>query len=220
MEKTNKFEYKPITQHQYELFQIAYDHFNNNLFDGDLPQVLVTLQRKAKCGGYFSPERFTQMSTGEILHEIALNPDGFIDGITSKERIMSIFVHEMVHLWQNEFGENKPRKCYHNKEWADKMEQVGLIPTSTGEDGGPRTGQKMSHVIMNGGAFADVCADLLEKIDPVLFNAILLPVEKKETKKSKIVYNCPRGCQKAWAKPGASLMCGDCETKMEGEEEE
>lgn len=164
------------------MLQVAFDHFNNNLFDGELPQVLVTFQRKANCSGYFSPERFTQSSSGEVLCEIALNPDRFISE-NSKEQIMSTLVHEMVHLWQNEFGGHNPRKCYHNKEWADKMEQIGLIPASTGLDGGPRTGQKMNHVIMRGGLFSDVCTDLFEKIDPILFQAILLPVEKKEAKK-------------------------------------
>ena len=52
----------------------------------------------------------------------------------------------MVHLWQHHFGE-RPRKAYHDKQWAAKMREIGLIPTATGELGGKETGQKMSHLI-------------------------------------------------------------------------
>ena len=48
-----------ITITEYQGFQKAYDFFNRELFEGSLPQVLVTLQRHAKTRGYFSPERFS-----------------------------------------------------------------------------------------------------------------------------------------------------------------
>ena len=43
-----------ITLTEYQGFQDAYDFFNRELFDGSLPQVLVTLQRHANTRGYFS----------------------------------------------------------------------------------------------------------------------------------------------------------------------
>ena len=40
----------------------------------------------------------------------------------------------MTHLEQAHFG--KPsRNGYHNKEWADLMERVGLMPSDTGAPG-------------------------------------------------------------------------------------
>jgi hypothetical protein len=58
----------------------------------------------------------------------------------------------MVHNWQHCFG--KPsRNGYHNKEWAQKMDQIGLVPSSTGRPGGKRTGQKVSDYPKPGGAF-------------------------------------------------------------------
>jgi hypothetical protein len=39
-------------------------------------------------------------------------------------------VHEMAHVWQHAHG--KPsRNGYHNKEWAAKMDERGLIPSDT-----------------------------------------------------------------------------------------
>ena len=67
-----------ITAREYGEFQQAFDWFNAHLFDGTLPEALVTLQRKARSRGYFCAERFASRSDQESrVHEIALNPDTF-----------------------------------------------------------------------------------------------------------------------------------------------
>src|SRR6185312_13465100 len=114
-----------ITSQQYLDFQNAFDFFNAELFGGALPQVLVTLQRHARARGYFSPERFHGRGNKTTIHEIALNPDCFCD--SSDEYILSTLVHEQAHLWQQAHG-NPPRRCYHDKEWAAKMKEIGLQP--------------------------------------------------------------------------------------------
>jgi hypothetical protein len=45
--------------------------------------------------------------------------------------ILSTLVHEMVHVWQETYG-NPSRRGYHNRQWAEKMREVGLQPSSTG----------------------------------------------------------------------------------------
>ena len=45
------------------------------------------------------------------------------------------------------------RGGYHNKEWAEKMKEVGLIPSNTGLPGGKQTGQRMTHFFTKNGAF-------------------------------------------------------------------
>jgi hypothetical protein len=121
--------------------RIAYDFFNVELFDGSLPQVLVTLQRPGNSRGYFAPDRFSSRIEEIRTHELALNPDGFIDRIN--EQILSTLVHEQCHVWQQVHG--KPsRRTYHIKEWAAKMKAAGLQPRSTGMVGGKETGQLMT----------------------------------------------------------------------------
>src|SRR5262249_57307599 len=39
-------------------------------------------------------------------------------------------VHEMVHVWQEQYGHPASRG-YHNKQWAAKMKAVGLQPSGT-----------------------------------------------------------------------------------------
>ena len=139
-----------ITVSQYKTFQLAFDYFNAKLFDGGLPQLLVTLQRHGGTLGYFAPKRFIARANGEIAHELALNPDGFLG--RTDEDITSTLIHEQVHLWQQVHG-RPPRRGYHDKQWAGKMKSIGLYPSSTGKVGGKETGGRVSHFIIPGGPF-------------------------------------------------------------------
>ncbi len=144
------------THDTYEELQKAYDYFNKRLFDEELPPCLITLQREKRTYGYFSAGRFVSRE-GAVTDEIALNPAYF--AVCPPEEIMQTLVHEMVHLWQYHFG--KPgRGGYHNKEWAEKMENLGLMPSSTGKEGGARTGDKMADYIIEGGDFENHCNEL------------------------------------------------------------
>jgi hypothetical protein len=142
-----------ITLKEYQGFQRAYDFFNRELFAGSLPQVLVTLQRHANTRGYFSPERFKGRVDRQTVHELALNPDNFTG--RSDEMILSTLVHEMAHVWQETYGDPS-RRGYHNRQWASKMREIGLQPTSTGEPGGMETGQSMTHYILPEGRYAGI----------------------------------------------------------------
>ena len=145
------------TETAYLELQQAYDYFNQHLFDNSLPNCLITLQREKRAYGYFSPERFIKRD-GQKTDEIAMNPAYF--AICPPEEIMQTLVHEMTHLWQFHFG--KPgRRGYHNKEWADKMESLGLMPSSTGKEGGKRTGDSMSDYIIKDSLFDQMCQSLL-----------------------------------------------------------
>lgn len=192
------------TAETYKVFNQAYDFFNRELFEGKLPTCLITMQRKSKAKGYFCAERFeAREDQSHYVHEIALNPHCF-QGETDEE-IISTLVHEMVHLWQQENG--KPsRGNYHNSEWADKMEDIGLIPSNTGEEGGSRTGSGMSHYIDPNGRYARLAPAFLEGKKLYYQDR---PVIKKQSKsKNKVKYVCPKCSLKAWGKPDIELLCG------------
>ena len=53
------------------------------------------------------------------------------------------------------------RRGYHNKEWADFMEAIGLMPSSTGAPGGARTGDKMADYAIEGGRFLEAYESLM-----------------------------------------------------------
>lgn len=145
------------TPEAYAELQQAFDHFNSQLFDGQLPSCLITLQREKRTYGYFSKAQFVRRS-GERTDEIAMNPAFF--AVRSVRETLSTLAHEMVHQWQFHFG--KPgRRGYHNLQWAAKMEEVGLMPSSTGQPGGKRVGERMTHYVASNGRFDVACAALL-----------------------------------------------------------
>ncbi len=145
------------THQTYAELQHAYEHFNRTLFNGQLPNCLITLQREKRSMGYFSSCRFAD-AHGNFTDEIAMNPAFF--AVVPILETMQTLVHEMCHLWQFHFG--KPgRARYHNEEWARKMESIGLMPSSTGAPGGARTGERMSDYANREGRFVQACAELL-----------------------------------------------------------
>lgn len=149
------------TEQTYIELKRAFDHFNAALFDGSLPGCLITLQRQHDTFSYFSPNQFVNGSgTGEMAHEIALNPAYF--AIRPIEDTLASLVTEMVSLKQLISG-TPGRKRYRNREWADMMESVGLMPSDTWEPGGRRVGEKVGCYVIEGGAFDTACAHLVDE---------------------------------------------------------
>ncbi|MCP3922852.1 MAG: SprT family zinc-dependent metalloprotease [Desulfobacterales bacterium] len=119
------------------------------MFNDSLPGSFITLQSSKKTLGYYSSKRFKNKSIKISLDEIALNPNFFFYG---ENEVLQTLGHEMCHQWQDYFG--KPgRRNYHNKEWAFKMQSIGLMPSSTGKENGKIIGQNMSDYIIEGGLF-------------------------------------------------------------------
>lgn len=140
---------KSLSSSYYDFFTTAFDYFNEQLFDNTLPPVIFTVNRKKSLVGCFSFERWVD-GAGVKQHEIGMNPQHI-----SRLPLIEVFqtlVHEMVHEKQFCFG--KPsRGGYHNKEWANDMISVGLMPSTTGKPGGKVTGQGMSDYPMPNGKF-------------------------------------------------------------------
>lgn len=212
---------KPTPQ-QIDAFQAMFDHFNDELFGSSLPEVILNFSRHARALGFFAPQRWESQSAGarrapaaaQVAHEISLNPS-FLKKLPLRD-VASTLVHEMVHLWQQEHGEPS-RAGYHNREWAQKMEDVGLMPSSTGASGGKRTGQRMSHYIIPGGPF-DVAFDALPEHARFPWLCDDLETKKKRAKKNKLKYTC-EGCgTNVWGKPDLVIACRPCGRDFEPEE--
>ena len=207
------------TEQAYTELQHAYDFFNRQVFDGQLPPCLITLQRKNRTYGYFSGERWNDQA-GAVTDEIALNPVHF--ATRSTDEVLSTLAHEMVHLWQHHFG--KPsRSSYHNKEWAARMDTIGLCPSDTGMPGGKRTGQHMSHYVIEGGAYAQACTAFLASGFLISWRdrgrEDGLGKPKSPGKAGvRTKYTCPKCELNAWAKPDVVLVCGECKLTLEADE--
>ncbi len=203
-----------ITEREYRAFQTAYDFFNAELFGGTLPHVLVTLQRHAKAKGYFAADRFASRTETVTAHELAMNPDIFTG--RSDEDILSTLAHEMAHVWQQSHGK-PPRRSYHDRQWAAKMKEIGLQPTTTGDASGKETGQSVTHTIIPGGAYALAYAKLAATGFRLNWQSLPFAEERKKKSASKTKYTCPDCGANAWAKPDTALICGACYDEHEGE---
>lgn len=220
---------KPATAATYSAWQRAYEHYNKALFGGTLPDCLITLQRKDhRSYGYFSPDRFGHMvASATYRHEIALNPMKFkSEGV--REALQTL-VHEMCHLWQHVYGQ--PTRNYHNTQWANKMESIGLMPSDTGKPGGARTGSKMADYCIDGGPFDKATSVLLAKgwsidwydrlaelqsVSALCSPVTGLPITLSDAtqtaaapnRTNRLRYDCAECDARAWGRPGLLLMCG------------
>lgn len=200
------------TKQNYSALDEAYRFFNARLFAGKLPGCLITLQRKAKAYGFFASDRFGSTDGETVTDEIALNPSHFKDRTT--EEVLSTLVHEQCHLWQHHFG-RPSRSGYHNREWAAKMREIGLIPSDTGQPGGKETGQSMTHYIEPGGLFDRHCRALIETGFTLPYHDLWGDAAAKLRKaKNKTKFVCPECGSAAWGKPNLLIVCGTCTKVM------
>lgn len=171
-----------MTSIQFNTLEDLYQYYNQKLFGGKLAECLVNLSRHGGAYGFFAPKEWIETDNdskirdsttkigrkkGRVIHEISINPDSLY---RTEKSWHSTLVHEMVHLWQEDWGKTS-RQCYHNQQWADKMESLGLMPSSTGQFGGYKTGQFMSHYIIPEGKFEKV----FEEITPENHKGLTLP---------------------------------------------
>jgi hypothetical protein len=137
------------TNAQFAAYRAMWAYYNAVLFGGALGDVILNFSRLARSLGFFAPERWRDASD-VVTHEISLYP-AHLTRDNAKDAA-STLVHEMCHLFRH--GQpNPPRNGYHDRQWADKMEALGLMPSATAAPGGARVGYRMSHYILPGGAF-------------------------------------------------------------------
>lgn len=227
-------------------FRTAYDHFNKTLWKGALPPCTVIAAARimrAKVNGLcaynavFDRDGVNAKDSADPrqpgLTQLAINLDN-MEGRTDEE-VLSTLVHEMAHHWQGYFG-TPTRNGYHNAEWAEEMERIGLMPSTQGQYdannpriadvltpeeiahacSGKKTGQRVSHYIMPGGRFERACRALLDSGFTLHHTGRCAQVAKAEKKAdtSKTKYTCPTCGINAWAKLGTHLVCGDCMVPM------
>jgi hypothetical protein len=215
----------PPTKAAYREWQYAYDVFNAALFDNQLPPCLITMNAKHKRSlGHFLPDCWENESRQRKTDEINLNPLHFRK--CGLEDTLSTLAHEMCHLWQKHCGQPS-RRNYHNKEWGQKMIEIGLMPSSTGQPGGKQTGQQMDHYIIVNGKFKSTCDRLIKEGFRITWaQSALLAREsraggsasagKRKNGKSGVrhKFECPTCDQRAWAKPDAQIACFKCKVLM------
>jgi hypothetical protein len=151
----------PTSQLYGQLVEIA-RQFNRKLFANALPLPLFSLTREGAALGHLSRRRWVDR-TSEPVCEIALSRSLFSE--QSWLSLMQTIAVLQCQLWQQLFG-SPGRPGYHNAQLADKLEEIGLMPTATGDVGGRRTGQSVTVYPIDDGLFIRTCIELMD--GPVL----------------------------------------------------
>ena len=215
------------TEQQYTALNQAFQYFNQVLFEGKLPGCFLVFSRKRNAHGYMAASQWRRVNEDDhTTHEIALTR---ITLYREPIKVFSTLVHEQAHLWQIVFG-SPSRSGYHNKEWADKMEEIGLMPSDTGQPGGKKTGQHMTHYIIPGGKYEQAFEKMPQECllpftswEGDLMKSLLAtptpsapgqpsppPSAMPAPAKNKTKYACP-GCKvNVWGKPNLKIICGSC----------
>ncbi len=191
------------TQAQFEAYQKIFDYFNQALFHDSLPDCMLRFSRHKKGNHKQFTAEGWEGKAGQKMPEISLSLKSVRE--RPPQEVMGMLVREMVHLWQETYG-NPSRKGYYNREWADRMEEVGLIASSTGKAGRKRTGQWLRHYVEEGGQFERAYEKMpVEYLLP--FGPSYVNEGAKKTYSEKVKYNC-EGCGvKVWGKSGLGLVC-------------
>lgn len=197
------------TVKEYVGFAEAFEFFNAELFDGSLPDLLITLGSGSSFRGQYGASKFISRNDGgDVASELKLNTDTFIDRFDMD--ILSTFVHELVHHQQHHQG-RPSRGNYHNKEFSKMMEEVGLHTTKDGTWEGKRIGSGMTHLIIPGGKFEQAAQKFLSE------NNFKIGWESKPKNRSKsldpskvkFVCNC-NPAQAVWGKIFSVPICPLC----------
>ena len=209
------------TRKTYGALDYAYDYFNKKLFRGELRYCLITMQRRRTACGFFANTRFIAHDRSDVSDEIGLDPKCWGPPHTDTENL-STLVHEMVHLWQFHHGK-AGRGGYHNREFSQKMFEIGLITSDTGAPAGKRTGTRMSHYVAVNGPFHRACCELLDRGFVIPYVEILSRNDEQrmlkrrlgrsESKTTYVCLNCDPPVR-VWGKPRLFIICGCCEESL------
>ncbi len=204
-----------ISTNEYRIYEDAYNFFNEKLFGNNLPEVLITLNRKKKARGTFRFENIVSRNDpNKLISEISLNPDTFLE--REDIDLLSTLCHEQVHVQQFYLGNRPERGNFHDREWGDMMEKIGLMPSNTGEKGGRKLGVKMSHWIIPNGKFEIYCKEFLQD-KKINWQNVRINESAKQTRNRtpKLKYKCP-DCEKSVSsKDEIKVMCMSCNQEME-----
>ena len=210
---------------QYNILQQAYDFFNKELFNNELPEVVFIIDyRKSSIGGYFHFKKLEitkedmqdHNSVITTISIISLNPD-----YINREHIdtISTLVHDMCHAWRSYKSEKEPTPGYHDKVWSKKMEAIGLTPSSDGTKTGKKTGVRMHHIIKHDGLFELKAKTFIaNKQNIFLFSGIAdIKTSRAASSRNKTKYTCSCG-EKIYSQPGLNATCNKCNTTFKSYE--
>lgn len=143
--------YKPWLQ--------AYEHLSLELFDGLLPEVVISFERRTRCISELKMKKWST-TNNTLFNQITLNPEYF-KRFPVIELLLPMAL-DMATIWQHQFGQPSV-SGFTNLEKAEKLKTIGIISSSTSLPGGSFVGHHNCAYIIYDGLFFRAVKSLLLK---------------------------------------------------------
>lgn len=184
--------------------QIIYNFLNTDIFNQKLPDdVYINLSYKVKGDGVFLYDKWDN-NKGKYFDEIIIDENLLNHNF---EYFLAVLTHQMIHCWQHYYGNQRPPKHYHNKEFVKKAFEIGLIieldkkheiiDQSIDPDG-------LLKLVINNRQLLDKVSSLMKPRNAAS------QLDSMNTKK-KVKYKCPKCDFKIYAhKTSKKILCIEC----------
>lgn len=117
------------TQDLYGHLYRAFDLLNKELFNQQLPPVIITITDQIDYAAMFEPAKFKVGS--RLLDHICLNWDYFSDSFL----VLSYILHEQIHQWEFHFSrQTMLAEQIHSKTFIGKLSSLGIIASESSGD--------------------------------------------------------------------------------------
>lgn len=176
------------TDRSMDIYYQLHKFGNEHVFEGRLPtpQILPKTLSKNHC---LFVGQFIDHISGLPYDRIHINQRGALHD-SFAFRIVS-FLDAMVSQEQYHYGVPSCRTSYRNKERADLSKRIGLIPSSTGGEGGKETGEGIKFYMQDGGAIDKLIQYLLSLGYEATWQERTPEPKKKDSGGKRINYICP-----------------------------
>ena len=192
-------------QEQAKRLQAAFDIFNRQLFENQLPPTMLRLERQKNSHGYYAPNKFAD-ADGNRLDCITLNSTDAAERPLIE--LLSTLVHEMCHQFICRVVNKGAATGGHGVEWRKEMRKLGLPPIRIGA-----TWRMATHSIDEEGMFAHCFEAHRCELERLPWQELARDATKgRATGLDKVRFQCPSCNSKAWARASAQLLCGTCST--------
>lgn len=179
---------EPHVNETTQFFKKAYNNFNKQLHNGELPGCHFAFQPLVKSLSKFKPSGTRDIEDHQ--HDtIIINSAMMLSADDIK--VLAALDDAMISQSQHHFG--KPgRNEYRNKERASLAKNIGLHPSSTSAEGGKEIGHYIGFYIIEDSPFHEAAKDFLSYGYKVGWEEVKNPSSNPDTKSGKTFkYICP-----------------------------
>lgn len=176
----------------------VYSHLNKCLFSGMLTEdIYLQLAYSIQTEGLFIHDKHDNKRTGETRHNITIDENLLNE---PNNYWLIVLVHQMIHLWQFQYGKQVPAKHYHNKEYVKKALEIGIIiQQSESNEQEIKEDSLIIYAINN-----------LPEVNLLLPRNVSSQLNSSSKNGKKYTFTCPNCNSRVFAKYDSLDICGVC----------